>query len=365
MSKKLTAEFVRERFDKEGYVLLTEVYKNAFQKLDYVCPNGHQHSIKWNDWQQGHRCPYCVGVVKKDINLIKFEFEEEGYKFLTKKYVNVFQKLDYICPKGHKHSISCHNWQRGQRCPYCAGQGKPTIEFIRSEFEKEGYVLLDDVYINSRQKLSYTCPQDHKHNVSWDDWQQGRRCPYCNIGKKGNNIKLAIESIRSEFEKEGYILLTTVYVNCSQKLKYICPNGHQHSIIWGSWQRGRRCPICANIKMSGENNPNWKGGIACDPYCDAWADKEYKESIKERDNHVCQNPDCWKKNGEASALNIHHIDYNKKSCGPDNLITVCRSCNSRANKDRKWHTAWYQTILNKRYGYKYKSSKTVGETTDA
>ncbi len=356
MSKKLTYEFVKESFEKEGYKFLTKKYKNAFQKLDYVCPNGHEHSIKWNDWQQGHRCPYCVDVIKKDINFIKFEFEKEGYTFLTKKYVNVFQKLGYICPKGHKHSISWHNWQRGQRCPYCANQGKPTIEFIRSKFEKEGYVLLDDVYINSTQKLSYTCPQGHKHSISWDNWQQGRRCLYCNIGKKGNNIKFTIEFIRSEFEKEGYILLTDVYVNCSQKLKYICPKRHQHSIIWSSWQRGRRCPTCKNINNSGSSHWNWQGGISCEPYCQDWT-KEYKEFIKERDGYKCLNPYCYKGN---IILGVHHIDFNKKSCGPENLITICKSCNSRANKDRKWHKAWYQTILNKRYGYKYKSSKTVG-----
>lgn len=300
MSKKLTYGFVKESFEKEGYVFITKKYKNAFQKLDYVCRNGHTHSIKWNDWQQG------------------------------------------------------------QRCPYCAGQGKPTIEFIRFKFEKEGYVLLDDVYINSTQKLSYTCPQGHKHSISWDNWQQGRRCLYCNIGKKGNNIKFTIEFIRSEFEKEGYILLTDVYVNCSQKLKYICPKRHQHSIIWSSWQRGSRCPTCKYIKQSGSGNTSWKGGISCEPYCDVWLDKDFKESIRERDNYICQNPDCWRKDCKDGALSIHHVDYNKKSCEPKNLITVCRSCNARANKDRKWHKSWYQAILNKRYGYKYKSSKIVG-----
>jgi len=32
--------------------------------------------------------------------------------------------------------------------------------------------------------------------------------------------------------------------------------------------------------LSGAGSPHWKGGISCVPYCDAWADKEYKESIK-------------------------------------------------------------------------------------
>lgn len=98
----------------------------------------------------------------------------------------------------------------------------------------------------------------------------------------------------------------------------------------------------------GAGNPSWKGGISCEPYCDVWLDKEYKESIKQRDGYKCINPYCISKN--LNDLTIHHIDYNKKSCVPENLITLCRSCNFRANKDREWHKAWYQAIMYRRYG---------------
>jgi len=45
--KKLTIEFVRESFAKEGYTLLSKVYTNNSTKLDYICPKGHRHSIVW------------------------------------------------------------------------------------------------------------------------------------------------------------------------------------------------------------------------------------------------------------------------------------------------------------------------------
>ncbi len=35
-------------------------------------------------------------------------------------------------------------------------------------------------------------------------------------------------------------------------------------------------------------------------------------------------------------LNIHHIDYNKNNCDEKNLISVCHSDNSKANKDRDY-----------------------------
>lgn len=101
----------------------------------------------------------------------------------------------------------------------------------------------------------------------------------------------------------------------------------------------------------GELSPAWKGGLSFEPYCQIWKDREYKESIKERDGYKCLNPYCDSKN--PNDLVVHHVDYDKKNCTPQNLITVCRSCNVFANTERKWHEEWYKLILSKRYGYKY------------
>ncbi len=84
-------------------------------------------------------------------------------------------------------------------------------------------------------------------------------------------------------------------------------------------------------KYVGELSPHWKGGISSEPYCPLWFDKEFKNYIKERDNYECQNPKCWKK---PCYLTIHHINYIKKDCQPTNLITLCTSCNSRANANK-------------------------------
>ena len=277
---------------------------------------------------------------------VKKEFEKEGYKLLTKTYINAHQKLKYICPQGHWHHISQANWKKGARCPYCAQRPPITVEFIRSEFKKEDYVFLTKTYKNAHQKLNYSCPKNHYHSISWSGWKQGQRCPHCD-----GQGKPTIEFIKKELEKEGYKLSSKKYINSQQKLKYICPNGHKHSITWNNWQQGRKCPYCHYEKLStlfsGKNHPSWKGGISCEPYCQDWT-KEFKDYIKERDGYKCLNPGCWG-NCNHLPLTIHHIDYNKKNCEPQNLITLCRSCNSRANKDRKWHTVWYQAIMNKKF----------------
>ena len=55
-------------------------------------------------------------------------------------------------------------------------------------------------------------------------------------------------------------------------------------------------------RLIGNKNPNWRGGISLEPYCDVWLDKDYKESIKERDGYKCTNCGCVHKR-----LDAHHL----------------------------------------------------------
>ncbi len=120
MPKKLTHKFIKEQFAKERYQLLSGIYVGAHTKLNYICPKGHRHSITWGNWSLGYRCPYCVGVCKPTIKFIRSEFAEESYRLLASRYINNRQKLDYICSEGHKHSIRWSNWNiKKQRCPTC------------------------------------------------------------------------------------------------------------------------------------------------------------------------------------------------------------------------------------------------------
>jgi len=98
-------------------------------------------------------------------------------------------------------------------------------------------------------------------------------------------------------------------------------------------------------KMSGVNHCNWKGGSSKEPYCNEFIEP-YKEEIREWDNYECRNPYC---RGTAVRLAVHHIDYNKMHCHFMNLISVCTSCNIRANTHTKYWKRLYKRI--RRYGF--------------
>jgi len=96
------------------------------------------------------------------------------------------------------------------------------------------------------------------------------------------------------------------------------------------------------------NAPNWQGGISARPYCEIWLDKEFKESIRERDDRKCQNCGMTElENGRK--LDLHHVDYVKTNCDPFNLITLCRGCNLKANKDRDYWQIFYQEVIERKY----------------
>ncbi len=273
---------------------------------------------------------------------IKQSFIDAGYLLLTIDYTSSKEKLKYKCPLGHINSVLWANWKKGSRCPTCFNiKRRNNVDNIREDFASKGYTLLSTEYKNNKTKLYYVCPNDHKHSIRWNDWQQGCRCPDC-----AKNASLSFESIRISFEKEGYTLISEEYINSTSKLHYMCAAGHKHTISWNAWQRGRSCPTCSIINRSGPNHYDWKNGASLLPYCVNWT-KELKEFIKSRDNYTCQNPYCWKKD---TVLSIHHIDYNKENCSIYNLITLCRSCNSRANHNRQLHYDLYKNILKSNYG---------------
>jgi plasmid stability protein len=81
-----------------------------------------------------------------------------------------------------------------------------------------------------------------------------------------------------------------------------------------------------SISKSGEKNPAWNGGISKTGY--NFEFDKLKIKIRRRDRFICFI--CGKKEKEKAHA-VHHIDYNKLSIEPNNLITLCHSCHNRTN----------------------------------
>jgi hypothetical protein len=120
-----------------------------------------------------------------------------------------------------------------------------------------------------------------------------------------------------------------------------------------SYLEGKRKPI----RLIGKNNNFWKGGISFEPYDENFT-KLFKINIRKRDNQVCMMCGIHREKIRR-ALNIHHINYDKKLSIPENCISLCDSCHGRTNDNREHWTKFFQSLLSERYGYKYSSNKEV------
>lgn len=171
---------------------------------------------------------------------IKSEFEKEGYQLLSEEYINGKHPLEYICPKGHINKVTWSKWNKKRNiCPDCNKKHHYSINEIRDLFEKEKYTLITNVYKHCESKLSYICPEGHELDTTWSVWRSGYRCPICN-GKD----RYTTERVREIVGNLGYTLESS-YNKYHSNLELICPNNHVYYVSLANWlSKEYRCTKC-------------------------------------------------------------------------------------------------------------------------
>jgi predicted DNA-binding protein YlxM (UPF0122 family) len=106
-----------------------------------------------------------------------------------------------------------------------------------------------------------------------------------------------------------------------------------------------------DIRLIGERNPNWNGGLSFEQY-DKYFNNSFKNSIRKRDNQICILCGIHREKLNR-ALDIHHINYNKMLSIQENCIALCTSCHMKTNGNRKNWTKFFQDLLHEKYGYEY------------
>ncbi len=112
-----------------GGKLLTKVYKNNRQKLEFECAEGHIWFVNYSNLKNGTWCSTCADLNHRltykerlnAFNLIKKIVEEKGGKCLSvlEEYRNIISKLEFQCNKGHKWKTSASCIKRNHWCSIC------------------------------------------------------------------------------------------------------------------------------------------------------------------------------------------------------------------------------------------------------
>ena len=211
MPKKLTTEEVKGRIEEltNGEYLLLGDYVNSGTKIlikHALCQN--KYEVKWNNFQQGRRCPKCFGNEKlnnKEIDKRIKELVGDEYIRLG-DYVNSGTKIlikHNLCENIYK--TSWHNFEQGYRCPKCFGSEK----LNNKEIDKRMFELVKDEYsrignyVNNKTKILIKhslCKTEYK--VTWGNFQIGNRCPKCNESKGEKEISNILNSLNIKYTSQ-------------------------------------------------------------------------------------------------------------------------------------------------------------------
>lgn len=187
---KLVAEMTNGEYTK-----LSE-YKNAntkFRMRHETC--NFEYMVSWNKFLQGRRCPKCANLTRKnkltftneDIVKAMFELVGNEYTKMDDTYINAQTKFSIRHNKCNcVYEVSWGNFQKGHRCPKCAGRYRYTdseISELVSEMTNGEYIKLSE-YKDSRTKFRIRHNKcNFEYMVCWGNFQQGQRCPRCNQSK--------------------------------------------------------------------------------------------------------------------------------------------------------------------------------------
>lgn len=242
-------------------------------------------------------------------------------------------------------------------------------EDVKKVFDERGCTLLSEVYVKSKDKLSFICTCGRTSEIAFDKFKSGQYCGGCRDERIGKASRHSIEYVRKVFEGNGCKLLSKTYEGNKQKLNYVCNCGNVAYISFAKFQSGQRCKVCKSTKitekLSGANSPMYNHDKSTE---ERIRDRKYPEYQKwrrdvfSRDDYTCQ---CCGEVGRK--LNAHHIEsYSRnKDLRTDinNGITLCESCHKEYHANFYRNDADKETFMEFMYGA-YRDPWYAGEIFD-
>jgi hypothetical protein len=354
MGVKHSYEFVKNVFEQKGCQLLSKNYISSEKKLDYVCSKHSNivQSISFLNFYNNNRgCQLC-GIERRadkqrhSFDFVKKEFENRNYILISNTYVNSGTSLQYIC-KEHPDKVQkiCYDsLKNGSGCKLCgnsriAEKLKHSYKYVKEFFNKKGYELLDDVYINGQTNMYCICRKHSEYiqQMKFNKLQQGHGCKYCAKESIHEKQSYSYDYVFQCFQDKGFELLSENYINNQQKLDYICLK-HLFEIqqtTFADILTGKYiCKHCHSEGMSGQNNPSWNENLTDEERIFGRKLEDYKKwrfEVYKKDCYTCQ---CCKKVG--GKLNAHHLcnyaDYPALRTDVNNGITLCKKCHIEFHK---------------------------------
>lgn len=205
-----------------------------------------------------------------EVNKYKFEF------ISIPKYWK--EDITFKCRNcGHTEKRKSASFFKGESYKYikrCKGceivnhkKESYTINEARDMFNKSGFTLIDNVYINCKVKMKYYCPTcDDEHFITLDNLRQGKGCLVHSM------YTLTEERIKNKVKQLGFKLIKINREDMSIVtivLELECKNKHRFTINWSSIRNKEEysCMVCRGYKDSKYGKSQKMHQMEVEDYC--------------------------------------------------------------------------------------------------
>ena len=179
----------------------------------------------------------------------------------------------------------------------------------------------------------------NRHTQKWNKYIKGHYWKSKNRSEK-TKVKIA-----KKLRRRRLSLKTRAKMSRAKKGVKL---SEEHKAKISKKQMGHEVSIKTREKIgkghSGRKSHFYVHGHGRYPYTSKF-NSQLKERIRDRDNHICQLCDRLESECDQK-LDVHHIDYKKKNCNPNNLISLCRSCHLKTN-DREKRLVYLAILIHK------------------
>ncbi|MEK6879708.1 MAG: HNH endonuclease signature motif containing protein [Nanoarchaeota archaeon] len=215
------------------------------------------------------------------------------------------------------------------------------INFICQNCKK----IFKDTDKHSRRYCSVKCRYSHIEEIERMKLRRTGKKHTEETKKKMSEKRKGIPHTEEwKFKVKKVFLEKAIFNNClncgksyrtkkfsQSKSRYCSKECQYSSVIFKKMMASNSKP---DMKL--EKNSAWKGGISFEPYSVDWTET-LKRAVRERDKYICKICGLY-------GLDIHHIDYNKKNCDLENLITLCHSCHAKTNYNRDYWQKYFKNL---------------------
>lgn len=189
---------IKGYIQSQGYKLLSRKYINAKSNLYIQCKVHGIFSMNWNNFKSGQRCKKCSKNDRFTWNkkTIKNLLKDTDYIYFGHRKDSKRTYVTVVCSNKHRKEVRVDSIYRGQGCLDCFNDKlRNSYTYVKDYVAKKGFELLSSDYINNRHLLEIKCKLHGVFNRSFSKFVKHSTCPFCS-----NEINVRESECRKIFE---------------------------------------------------------------------------------------------------------------------------------------------------------------------